>query len=218
MRDLSRVCHLGSLNTKSPGRPGRLAGESYEGNGLSISVTPKAWRRIARLGDSKSYVLTKENPNFADGHDRGTRKEAIKWCKQENLLEPVKTWKVPVTNEDGEIEGWCVCFSQEEAMEEAESGGWEPEDIKQAKGWKFSELGGKYFDKDTDIPHQIADDYAVILWAEAHGFDGVWWEDNYDPDGLSAPRGVIFQNKLEGWTIKRGTVESEYDDYEEYDE
>lgn len=74
MRDLSKVCHLGHLDTESPAKPGRLSGNSLEGSGLSISVTPKAWRKIAKLGGSDSYILTKESPHFADGLDDEMRK------------------------------------------------------------------------------------------------------------------------------------------------
>jgi len=29
--------------------------------------------------------------------------------------------------------------------------------------------------------------------------DGVWWYDDHDPTGLSAPRGVIFPTRLNEW-------------------
>jgi hypothetical protein len=197
---------------------GRLSGNSLEGSGLSISVTPKAWRRIAKLGGSSSYILSKENPRFADGLDPDTRTVALAWCSDEGLLEKAKTWLVEQTDEDGEIRGYITFFSLEEALEEI--GEDDPEMaegiIEEADGWRFSEKGGKYFSEDARIPHQIAADYAVILWAEASGFDGVWWEEDYDPSSLSAPRGVIFQGRLGDWTISRGSMDDE--DYLDADE
>ena len=76
MRDLSKVCHLGFLDTEAPAKLDRRSGNSLEGSGLSVSVTPMAWRKIARLGGSDSYILTKESPRFADGLDEETQKEA----------------------------------------------------------------------------------------------------------------------------------------------
>jgi len=38
---------------------------------------------------------------------------------------------------------------------------------------------------------KVLDDVATV-WARQHGFAGVWWADDYAPQRLSAPRGVIF--------------------------
>ena len=34
-------------------------------------------------------------------------------------------------------------------------------------------------------------------------FDGLWWYDRYEPEGLSAPRGVIFPGQLREWRRDR---------------
>jgi hypothetical protein len=92
-------------------------------------------------------------------------------------------------------EGYITCFSYEDAEEMVE----------EADGYQFTKKGGEYFSPDARIPQQIAADYAVVLWAEALGYyDGVWWEETYDPSSLSAPRGVIFQGKIGDWKISRG--------------
>jgi hypothetical protein len=40
------------------------------------------------------------------------------------------------------------------------------------------------------------------VWhAEAHDYDGVWWNEDLSPANYSAPRGVIFQSRLDEWTI-----------------
>lgn len=48
----------------------------------------------------------------------------------------------------------------------------------------------------ADRPSPNALECALTIWAEKNGLDGVWWEDAYDPDRLSAPRGVIFKEKV----------------------
>ena len=36
----------------------------------------------------------------------------------------------------------------------------------------------------------------ATVWAQRAGLDGVWWEDTYAPERLSAPRGVIFPERV----------------------
>ena len=64
----------------------RKAGSLYEGNGLSVSVSPDAWEAISKLGGSESYVLEKDGPRCADGMDDETFRAALEWCVQENVL------------------------------------------------------------------------------------------------------------------------------------
>ena len=41
----------------------------------------------------------------------------------------------------------------------------------------------------------------ATVWVQEtdNDFEGVWWEDDYDPDNLSAPRGVIVPKHLKTW-------------------
>lgn len=56
----ARVFHVGLLD------PSRKHANSHEGSGLSVSLHPEAWRRIARLGDAPTYILRRRAARFMD--------------------------------------------------------------------------------------------------------------------------------------------------------
>ncbi len=43
----------------------------------------------------------------------------------------------------------------------------------------------------------------LTVWAQEQGLDGVWWEDEYRPEVLSVPRGVIFPEKVPALSFRR---------------
>jgi hypothetical protein len=44
-------------------------------------------------------------------------------------------------------------------------------------------------------------DLVLTVYAEEHGYDGVWWNDRLDVQNYSAPRGVIVPSKIKSWTV-----------------
>lgn len=55
---------------------------------------------------------------------------------------------------------------------------------------------------------EILDDVALDLIASVYAedvlrIDGVWWNDTYDPQLLSAPRGVIVPSMVHTWQAER---------------
>ncbi len=38
----------------------------------------------------------------------------------------------------------------------------------------------------------LCEQWAIAAFAEDHGLDGVWWNDNFNLGSLSTPRGVLF--------------------------
>lgn len=47
-----------------------------------------------------------------------------------------------------------------------------------------------------------------------NGVDGVWWNEEYDPDGYSAPRGGIFPGKVVEWHA----TQIDFDDVDDEEE
>lgn len=192
--NLECVYHLGDLNLSDlSARP--LTSYSLEGNGLSISLHPNEWQKIARLGGRNKYRLTKSNPNFYISNQNNIE-QAIEWCIENNFLIKAKKYRAFQTDEEGE-EFYFELSSLKAAQ-------FESDDVRPVIGYKFSEKGKHYWQNfcSSKIDHSLAEDYAPVFYAEAHGFDGVWWNELLDPDALSAPRGVIFQNKLAEWQIE----------------
>ena len=48
----------------------------------------------------------------------------------------------------------------------------------------------------TDVEQVLATSWVAECVPE---LDGVWWEDTFDPDGLSAPRGVLVMARITEW-------------------
>jgi hypothetical protein len=210
MRNLSRVCHIGDIDTKSPA-VFRAANESYEGNGLSISVTPHAWRKIAQLGGFDTFILEKDNPRFFDALDKSLRKDALQWCIESGFISKTTWWRAFQTSEDGE-ELYFEFRNKASALAQVDN----IDDIKPVRGYMIAGVMIDYFQDGMAVPHVHAEDYAVIWYAEAAGFDGVWWEEDFNPNGFSAPRGVIFQGKLEEWKIIRSSNFNGPNDLDDY--
>jgi hypothetical protein len=191
---LSLVYHVGSLDKNNlNSRPN--TDFSLEGNGLSVSQCPEDWKKIAKLGGLETYVLEKSDPNFFMAHESGNEK-AIEWCIDQEYLIPAKKYRAYITDEEGD-EMYFEYESQKKAAEESE-------DVRPADGYIFGEKGKAYWKNSFQmkIDHAMAESFAVIFYAQSQGYDGVWWNDVHDVGSLSAPRGVIFQDKLSSWTIK----------------
>lgn len=189
---LSKVFHVGFYSHGNP--RSKRSDYSLEGNGLSVSQCPDDWIKIAKLGGSNLYGLTKKNPNFFMAHESGNE-QAIQWCIDNDFLKPKTKYRAYMTNEEGE-----ECYFESDRLKEAEE---ESEDVRVVDGYVFGEKGRAYWKQSfsSRISNSMAEDFAVIFFAEAHGYDGVWWNDDLDASRLSAPRGVIFQHKLSEWKV-----------------
>lgn len=202
------VYHVGDLATPPSRRP-----LSYEGTGLSVSVHPEAWRRIAKLaGDVWALARPEGRGTFVDFYRLRARHKAALTAEAaaRGLVEPCRVYVVTCMDEEGEE---CrIVFGPEErdrARAEAESFG-EPGDdagVTEEDGYRaLPPLLGLWEDHfgNRQIPACLVLEFAWTVVLEGVGrYDGVWWGDRLDVPGLSAPRGVIFQSRLASWTRKR---------------
>src|ERR1035437_5846651 len=92
---LKNVYHVGTFNLKDKRK------NSYEGNGVSISLCPKEWGQIARL-TGETWKLFKEEGSFLDALSLNEKQEEeIKnWGAKEKLVKKRKIFKVYVQHEE----------------------------------------------------------------------------------------------------------------------
>lgn len=184
--DLSTVYHKGTL------RPPRKKRLSYEGAGVSVSVDPHAWQQIAQLG-GPVWRLRKPHPKFLLW-SRALDKRALTWAAKNGWL--IEALRYQTSYYDEEIGDTVVSEydSLNEAKEEAEGNR-----VKTVHSYKLGPKGLSYWKRTfSSRPNNSIARGLVITWyAEALGYEGVWWEERFDPSRLSAPRGVIFN--LSGW-------------------
>jgi len=200
---LKDLYHVGTMDASKKGD------FSYEGNGLSVSTEPNAWRRIARgqvAGDT--YTATKQGNSFLDSHKLTPQhNEQIKqWAIQNGFVEQQET--VTVSWYDDEMDDTLSQTFNSMADAEAEHGEYiDDYDVDVDKGGivptdKLKKATGQRRIEATGVL-----EYVLPLYAESLGLDGVWWADELDVSKLSAPRGVIVPGKIDTWKFKKEGVD-----------
>lgn len=114
---LNKVFHVGFLNLENlSARP--FTAYSLEGKGLSVSQCPDSWIKIAKLGGSNLYELTKENPSFIIFSEE-FKAIALEWCLEHGFLIKANKFRAYFTDENEE-EFYMELNSYEQAREESE--------------------------------------------------------------------------------------------------
>lgn len=211
--------HLGTLDPQEKG----CHGESQEGHGLSVSTEPDAWERIAKLGGSPLWELEREGNRFLDVHamDDSLRQEIADWNERRGNVTWADAWEwtrydeeldtqisgLSESLEDAALEAGFDDFAEEVAACEAE--GREPPELSAEVAERVTQkrvlvpteaLCERLKVSGASKPSVLIDDWMAIAYAEdVLMLDGVWWEDRLDLNDLSAPRGVIFPDRLFDW-------------------
>ncbi|MEG0736991.1 MAG: hypothetical protein RR441_08990 [Longicatena sp.] len=188
---------------------------SYEGSGLSVSDCPDIWTRIARIGGRNTNRLTKEKGVFLNYHVLGTARKKIKqWGLEQGFIEKQDIYFVPGTSEDGG-EYYMSYIDPEEAYEDYKD--YVEYSLEEALTLSKEEVLGKIRKSGYKATPKLLDvsmrdhidpietiDLLVVAWAEQFTeLDGVHWADIRDEANLSAPRSVIFNNKVKSWKIEQ---------------
>lgn len=210
-RTFKKLWHVGSMNA------GDKRQDSYEGAGLSVSLHPAAWRRIARGhvgGDT--WEMTKSGNRFLDYHKIGKRRWGVirQWATENGWAEAKTQYEVSWYDDEMEQRVGFVFDTRKEA--EAESDPEYNEDIRikeiptgltgtQQLATRCHQRGP------TSSPQELL---ASVYAEDVLGLDGVWWQDVFDPSNLSAPRGVIVPSKVSTWAYTK--IGYDHDD-EEFD-
>jgi hypothetical protein len=194
------VAHIGSMD-RSLKEKG-----SYEGSSLSVSINPGAWSAIARLG-ADGFVLSRvdgEPVTFVDARklSRDERAGIVAWGKEQGLLVDREIYIASYFDLDDEETRKIECATREEAVAEVEdlprrrvSG---PKIVIGAseKLMALSDQAGE----GHEISSDFAFDLVLLSYVESKlSVDGVWWDEALDVHTLSAPRGAIFQCRLDGF-------------------
>lgn len=189
----SQVFHIGSLD------PTKKRGLSYEGHGLSVSLNPEAWRRIANLA-GPCWILTRRRGIFLDVNALRAPQWARleEWGLSQGFL--VRTERFELSWYDSELDMRLASLfpTDRQAREEGEDFG----DAKiravliSTATPKLSERAG------FEVPDNLARDLAALCYVELEtDLDGLWWDDN--ETAITAPRGAIVPSRLPLWSRER---------------
>jgi hypothetical protein len=198
----TELFHVGDLAHDLRGPERR--GSSLEGPGLSVSVHPAAWSRIARR-PGHLYVLERKDGALGTFVDlTGNHTQTLAYLAIDaGFVAPAYVWRVWMTDEEGEP-SYFTFDSQQSAEYELPEDERDEDHYIERVAWfqatpKLRHLWSRDFAGQLDLA--VVLDMGVLYALEAQtSFDGAWWNETYDPDRLSAPRGVIFRSKLPEWT------------------
>jgi len=189
---LAEVFHIGTM------RAADKSDFSYEGSGFSISLDPDAWEAIARLGGLPWWKLSKADGRFLMAHDltEGRREQISAWGIAEGYAVEITCYEV--SRVDDELGGEVTSIYEDIAEAEWEAEECEAE-LTEGRTLKATEKLRQAISVQTDLN---CFDHLLGIYAEQMtDVDGIWWADEYGH--LSAPRGVIFRDRLHTWTAVR---------------
>lgn len=216
--DTHETSHGQSVSLSPVWHVGNLSGNrikpyiSYEGMGISVSVHPQAWEDIMRRdGSATGEQLTTyrlENPTaefyFVDPTADLSRER--EWCLEHRFVSERPGYQVSYVNHLDELAYFrLVDEDRSHAEADARHGTVEPRNILQ-----LDTLGITYWEEAFDQPPLEADPVLIegllpVWFAREQDYDGVWWDERLDPANFSAPRGTIFQARLESFEITTET-------------
>ncbi len=229
--NLASVHHIGTLDAT---KRGHFIGESLEGHLLSVSTCPQAWQAIARIGGAPLYEMTLKNGQRAVFADmpailyktpyQAMRDRIVQYCIGEGYARPGLLWRSYDTDEEG---GWrfstyatrAEAIAECPALDEEEYADGDPESIPSEKGHFLVESYETYIASPRLLAHvrqrscgQDALEWMAMVWLEevvapvVPTLVGAWWQDAYDPDALSAPRGGIFPDRIQDFETRTVSI------------
>lgn len=187
--------HVGSMNPADKW----CHGASLEGNGLSVSFHPEAWREIARLGEEPTWRLERAGARFLDVLASEKAKDRLfAWALEHELVEECTVWLVRYFDEELEQMRTLWCTTEEEALDEIEMNDLEGVEPEERQAFRHTSALSTQVGRPGPDPMMAFDD-VCIAYARAAGLDGVWWEEPLNVPALSAPRGVILPERVAEW-------------------
>jgi hypothetical protein len=204
------LVHIGTLSPQDKG----VRGDSYEGHGLSVSTCPEAWEAIAKLGGQPWWTLeanSSAGARFLDllATPPESREEMVAWAVEKGLAVPCVGAKLSWHDADHDEMVFTTFDNPHsaqlefEAMTEEHEG--EPANapvLESYEGWTLTPAGLAAVAR-TRADLDETPTMAAILYCESEtDLDGVYWDNQLDVHGLSAPRAVIFPGRLPDFTVR----------------
>jgi hypothetical protein len=194
-KSFHRVFHIGTMNADDKGTG------SLEGAGLSVSIHPHDWAGIARLSGAL-WVGTKPDNRFLDIHKLSSAEKhsLCLWGMCNGFLERKDLFRVNFYDSENDETRYLMFESETDARTEAAE--YDSKVIRQKNRFFGTP---KLWETSLHRPDAVMSfDLLCPIYAEqALDLDGAWWADKFDPDHLSAPRGVIVSAKLASWSFEK---------------
>jgi len=196
---LPTVFHVGNLE-----RDRTKPYISNEGMELSVSVHPRVWKQIMQGGGTPeseptyTYELSHADAEFYLVDPTDPLDTERQWCLDNGYVTEVNGYRVTYETGDGET-AYMEFGDETKANTEADERHGEVESVSilelAANGVEYWESA---FRQSPNAAGSITIKGLLPIWyAKQAGYDGVWWDEQLAPQKFSAPRGAIFQEKLD---------------------
>lgn len=179
------------------------------------------------MGGNAWNELVRDNALFLDVlavlQNEDLHSVLLEWAAAEGLIEVRTLWKAWSYDDESDRWGYMLMETVADAVEHLDPDAGEgsaksPSDFTGPEGHEAIEpalvpTGNEKLAALTGMklrPDEDASDAVVMAWAEAvlpgligREIDGIWWREDYDPGGLSAPRGAIFPSAVVAWKARQ---------------
>lgn len=210
-KEIATLYHVGTMDIANKSR------FSLEGNGLSVSICPNDWMKIAKMSSSTIWSLHKENIQMLDYYSLTDEdfKIANKWGVDQGYLEETIVFKsIKFDDEmDCELESIFSTFKdacEESCFDEEYESYEEYQDFKEYECSRVERVIGYIPTKKmktismVDVDISNSEQINLLIFLEKNtNLDGVYWNEVLDIYNYSAPRGVIFNSKVNSFSRKK---------------
>lgn len=209
-KEIETLYHVGTMDIANKSR------YSLEGNGLSVSICPKEWIKIARMSSYAIWSLYKKDIKILDYYSltENDFQIATNWGVEQGYLKECIAYKSIKFDDEMDCDLEMMHDTFEEACEEAcfdeEYLSYEEyQDFKEYEYSKVEKIVGyeptiklkKISMVDVDISN--SQEINLLIFLEKNtDLDGVYWDEVLDVTKYSAPRGVIFNSKVNTFSRK----------------
>ena len=184
--EFDKVWHVGRYPAPRSSGPRTI---NYEGNGLSVSVHPQDWAQIAELDSFRVIELQR-----TDGQPirllnaYGAQDEINAWAISSGLAIRGKEF----------IADHCAFLTREFAQKNRPPGGRIIEKDALLPSVRLDTILRTRYDLgNREQAHPVFQgEIAARYSATLPDVDGTWWAHKFDPEGLSAPSGLIIPERL----------------------
>lgn len=200
----SAVYHVGNLD-------GTRDNPSYsqEGDGVSVSRCPEDWARIAGDLGGTTYGLVNPEAVFYDAALGEARDFVYDWCLDNGFIREVEGHRLYYEELATGTERYVEFYDRVAAEVKDDSEDYPESRVEDVTSVRLDTAGREYwkraFTRDTGEVSASEIRGLLPVWYAEHtseeDYDGVWWHNRHEPHNYSAPRGVIFQSKLDEWDV-----------------
>lgn len=190
---IPKLYHVGTMDIT------KKSNFSLEWNHLSVSICPDAWIKITEGStNGKFWCFEKKDMKLLDYYALTDKEKSMirEWSIENGYVVDATLYKSMCYDEEG-IEYYSLYQSKETALREAYN---EEDNVKEYKGL----LPTEKLKEISLVAIELLNINSIItqLYAEkVLDYDGIYWDEELDIPSYSAPRGCIFNNKINTFKV-----------------